>query len=98
MTEDRGVVEKKVLKIDRPPAGGFFGLTGLWPEGCGIAMGPRSGPGSEGSKGSKGSEGGGIALSGDEFYCRLSAAGVTEFSRRSSVILSEAKDLVKNSK
>jgi hypothetical protein len=54
--------------------------------------------GSEGLEGSEGSEGGGIALSGDEFYCRLSAAGVTEFSRRSSVILSEAKDLGKNSK
>ena len=73
-------------------------MTALWAEGCGIAMGPRSGPGSEGSKGSEGSEGGGIALSGDEFYCRLPAAGVTEFSRRSSVILSEAKDLGKNSK
>ena len=26
---------KKVLKFDRPSAGGFLGLTGLWPEGCG---------------------------------------------------------------
>ena len=30
---------EKVLKFDRPPAGGFLGLTGLWPEGCGIAFG-----------------------------------------------------------
>ena len=29
-------VEEKVLKIDRPLAGGFSGLTGLWPEGCGL--------------------------------------------------------------
>ena len=35
--EDRGVSLKKVLKIDRPSAGGGLGLTGLWPEGCGIA-------------------------------------------------------------
>jgi len=28
---------EKVLKIDRPLTGGFSGLTGLWPEGCGIA-------------------------------------------------------------
>ena len=28
---------KKVLKIDRPPAGGFLGLTALRAEGCGIA-------------------------------------------------------------
>ena len=27
--------EGKVLKIDRPLAGGFLSLTGLWPEGCG---------------------------------------------------------------
>ena len=25
----------KVLKMDRPAAGGFLSLTGLWPEGCG---------------------------------------------------------------
>ena len=46
------------------------------------ARGRGAAPGSEGSKGSEGSEGsegGGIALSGDEFYCRLSAAGVTGF-------------------
>ena len=28
----------KVLKMDRPLAGGFLSLTGLWPEGCGIAL------------------------------------------------------------
>jgi hypothetical protein len=28
----------RVLKIDRPLAGRFLGLTGLWPEGCGIAL------------------------------------------------------------
>ena len=27
----------RVLKIDRPLAGGFLGLTGFRPEGCGIA-------------------------------------------------------------
>ena len=27
--------EGKVLKMDRPLAGGFLSLTGLWPEGCG---------------------------------------------------------------
>ena len=27
--------EGKVLKMDRPAAGGFLSLTGLWPEGCG---------------------------------------------------------------
>ena len=27
--------EGKVLRIDRPAAGGFLSLTGLWPEGCG---------------------------------------------------------------
>ena len=31
-------VEEKVLKIDRPLAGGFSGLTALWAEGCGIAL------------------------------------------------------------
>ena len=30
-------VEEKVLKIDRPLAGGFSGLTALQAEGCGIA-------------------------------------------------------------
>ena len=30
-------VVKKVLRFDRPLAGGFLSLTGLWPEGCGIA-------------------------------------------------------------
>ena len=34
---------EKVLKIDRPSAGGFLGLTGLWPEGCGIAIGHACG-------------------------------------------------------
>ena len=29
--------EGKVLKMDRPLAGGFLSLTGLWPEGGGIA-------------------------------------------------------------
>ena len=29
--------EGKVLKMDRPAAGGFLSLTGLWPEGYGIA-------------------------------------------------------------
>ena len=29
--------QEKVLRFDRPLAGGFLGLTGLWPEGCGIA-------------------------------------------------------------
>ena len=38
---------ERVLKFDRRFAS----------EGCGIAQGPRSGPGSEGSKGSEGSEG-----------------------------------------
>ena len=28
----------KVLKMDRPLAGGFLSLTGPWPEGCGIAL------------------------------------------------------------
>ena len=28
-------VLEKVLKMDRPLAGGFLSLTGLWPEGCG---------------------------------------------------------------
>ena len=27
--------EGKVLKMDRPAAGGFLSLTGLWSEGCG---------------------------------------------------------------
>ena len=31
----------KVLKIDRPSAGGFLGLTALRVEGCGIAEGGR---------------------------------------------------------
>ena len=31
----------KVLKIDRPSAGGFLGLTALRAEGCGIAEGGR---------------------------------------------------------
>ena len=31
--------QEKVLKFDRPLAGRFLGLTGLWPEGCGIAFG-----------------------------------------------------------
>ena len=31
--------QEKVLKFDRPLAGGFLGLTGLWPEGFGIAFG-----------------------------------------------------------
>ena len=30
--------EGKVLKMDRPLAGGFLSLTVLWPEGCGIAL------------------------------------------------------------
>ena len=30
--------EGKVLKIDRPLAGGFLSLTGLWPEGCGLPL------------------------------------------------------------
>ena len=30
--------EGKVLKMDRPLAGGFLSLTGRWPEGCGIAL------------------------------------------------------------
>jgi hypothetical protein len=29
--------EGKVLKMDGPLAQGFLSLTGLWPEGCGIA-------------------------------------------------------------
>ena len=29
------VVKEKVLRIDRPAAGGFLSLTGLRPEGCG---------------------------------------------------------------
>ena len=32
---------RKVLKMDRPLAGGFLSLTGLWPEGCGIAASRR---------------------------------------------------------
>ncbi len=31
--------EEKVLKIDRPMAGGFLSLTALRAEGCGIAYG-----------------------------------------------------------
>ena len=31
----RRVVKEKVLRIDRPAAGGFLSLTGLRPEGCG---------------------------------------------------------------
>ena len=31
--------QEKVLKFDRHLAGGFLGLTGLWPEGFGIAFG-----------------------------------------------------------
>ena len=31
--------QEKVLTFDRPLAGRFLGLTGLWPEGCGIAFG-----------------------------------------------------------
>ena len=31
--------QEKVLKFDRPLAGGFLGLTGLWPEGFSIAFG-----------------------------------------------------------
>ena len=42
-----GAYDPKVFKFDRRSAS----------EGCGIAQGPRSGPGSEGSKGSEGSEG-----------------------------------------
>ena len=38
----------------------------LQAEGCGGAMGPRSGPGSKGSKGSKGSEGV-VSPDGDEY-------------------------------
>ena len=30
-----GAASRKVLKFDRPLAGGFLGLTGLRPEGCG---------------------------------------------------------------
>ena len=30
---------EKVLKIDRPMAGGFSGLTALWAEGCGLPYG-----------------------------------------------------------
>lgn len=33
-----GAASRKVLKFDRPLAGGFLGLTGLRPEGCGIAF------------------------------------------------------------
>ena len=36
-------VKEKVLRIDRLPAGGFLGLTGLRPEGCGIAYGHACG-------------------------------------------------------
>ena len=47
----------------------FLSLTAFQAEGCGIAMGPQSGPGSEGSEGSAclwqaGSEGGGLPLCG----------------------------------
>ena len=35
--EKRFREQEKVLKFDRPLAGGFLGLTGLWPEGFGIA-------------------------------------------------------------
>ena len=81
-------------------------MTGLWAEGCSIAFGHAlsgvrvDSPLGRGFLGLTAlwAEGCGIVLSGDEFYCRLSAAGVTEFSCRSSVILSEAKDLGKNSK
>ena len=55
----------KVLKMERPAAGGFLSLTNLRAEGCGIAMGPLCGPGSKGSEGSAclwqaGSKGGGL--------------------------------------
>ena len=40
-------------------------------QGAAAPMGPLRGPG---SKGSEGSEGGGIALAGDEYICRLPAA------------------------
>ena len=43
---------RRVLKIDRPLAGGFLGLTALQAEGCGIAIGAASRQGSEGSEGS----------------------------------------------
>ena len=32
------ILGAKVLKLDRSLAGRFSGLTGLWPEGCGIAL------------------------------------------------------------
>ena len=28
----------RVLKMDRPAAGGFLGLTALWAEGCGLPL------------------------------------------------------------
>jgi hypothetical protein len=40
----------------------FLGLTALWAEGLGIAIGATAWQGSKGSEGSKGSKGGGIAL------------------------------------
>lgn len=51
-------------------------MTAQRAEGCGSAMEPLRGSGSEGSKGSSrfqraGSEGCGSDLSGDEFICRL---------------------------
>ena len=81
--------------MDRPPAGGFLGLTALWAEGYSIAFGHAL-SGVRVQRVQKVQKVQRVVVSplwGDEFYCRLSAAGVTEFSRRSSVILSEAKDL-----
>ena len=34
----RRVVKEKVLRIDRPAAGGFLSLTAFQAEGCGIAL------------------------------------------------------------
>ena len=50
-------------------------------QGAAAAMGPLRGPGSKGSEGSEGSKGEGIALAGDEIYCRLSAAALPEAAK-----------------
>ena len=67
---------EKVLKIDRPWAGGFLSLTALGAEGWGglwTRLGRREGSeGSEGSKGSEGSEGCGSGCC-RKFIGRLSA-------------------------
>ena len=71
---------RKVLKFDRPFAGGLLGLTALRAEGCGGAHGTRlqreGSKGSEGTKGSQGSKGCGLPLRGNKYICRRKAAAL----------------------